>query len=189
MSYLVAFWNLENLFAPEGYPGREPWLAKALRRELAGWTEALFRRKIDQLAAIIRQMKAGAGPDILGVCEVENAFALQALADALNRALPARRYELVHVDSTRDQRGIDTAFLFDANGVSANRNELFSPARQGLGAHRRRLDGDEPRPRHAEAEARLRLRPGVHRSRRADRGLRGRQREPGARHRVPRRRH
>lgn len=126
MSYLVAFWNLENLFAPEGYPGREPWLAKALRRELAGWTEALFRRKIDQLAAIIRQMKAGAGPDILGVCEVENAFALQALADALNRALPARRYELVHVDSTRDQRGIDTAFLFDANGVSANRNELFS---------------------------------------------------------------
>ena len=83
MSYLVAFWNLENLFAPEGYPGREPWLAKALRRELAGWTEALFRRKIDQLAAIIRQMKAGAGPDILGVCEVENAFALQALAELL----------------------------------------------------------------------------------------------------------
>ncbi len=88
MSYLVAFWNLENLFAPEGYPGREAWLAKALQKELAGWSEALFRRKIDQLAVIIRQMKGGAGPDILGVCEVENAFVLQTLADALNRALP-----------------------------------------------------------------------------------------------------
>jgi predicted extracellular nuclease len=126
MPYLVAFWNLENLFAPEGHPGREAWLAKALQKELGGWSEALFRRKIDQLVAIVGRMKNGAGPDILGVCEVENGFALQALADALNAALPARRYEAVHVDSTRDQRGIDTAFLFDAAVVSAKRSELFS---------------------------------------------------------------
>ncbi len=126
MPYLVAFWNLENFFAPEGYTGREPWLAKALQRELSGWSEALFRRKLSQLVAIIRQMKGGNGPDILGVCEVENAFVLQALADALNLALPERRYEPLHVDSASDQRGIDTAFLFDANQVSARRDELFS---------------------------------------------------------------
>jgi predicted extracellular nuclease len=44
----------------------------------------------------------------------------------LNQALPARRYELVHVDSTRDQRGIDTAFLFDVAQFAAKRSELFS---------------------------------------------------------------
>jgi predicted extracellular nuclease len=126
MSYQIAFWNLENLFAPEGHPGREPWLAKALQKELSGWTETLFRRKVAQLGAIVGKMNGGAGPDILGVCEVENSFALQALADELNRLLPTRHFELVHVDSASDQRGIDTAFLFDALRVSARRDELFS---------------------------------------------------------------
>ncbi|ACB33438.1 Endonuclease/exonuclease/phosphatase [Leptothrix cholodnii SP-6] len=126
MSYLIAFWNLENLFAPEGHPGREPWLAAAMRRDLAGWTQALFDRKLDQLAAVIVQMKDGAGPDLLGVCEVENGYALQALADRLNALLPARRYAVVHVDSSRDQRGIDTAFIHDSLTLSAQPGELFS---------------------------------------------------------------
>lgn len=26
--YQVGFWNLENLFAPEGFAGREPWVAQ-----------------------------------------------------------------------------------------------------------------------------------------------------------------
>ena len=126
MPYLVAFWNLENFFAPEAYAGREPWVAKAMKKELSGWSEVLFKRKVAQLVSIIRQMKDATGPDLLGVCEVENQFALQALADALNVALPARQYELVHVDAAREQRGIDTAFLYDVKQLTANRNELFS---------------------------------------------------------------
>ena len=90
MAYLVAFWNLENLFAPEGFPGREPWIANAVRNDLRGWTQALFDQKVAQLASIIVQMKAGAGPDLLGVCEVENRFALEAVADQLNALRPAR---------------------------------------------------------------------------------------------------
>jgi predicted extracellular nuclease len=126
MAYLVAFWNLENLFAPEGFPGREPWIAEAVRNDLRGWTQALFDQKVAQLASIIVQMKAGAGPDLLGVCEVENHFALEAVANRLNALRPARNYQLVHVDSTRDQRGIDTAFIFDANVLATNLQELFS---------------------------------------------------------------
>lgn len=126
MPYLVAFWNLENFFAPEAYAGRELWVAKAMQKELSGWSDALFKRKVVQLVSIIRQMKDAAGPDILGVCEVENQFALQTLADGLNQALPGRQYELVHVDAVHEQRGIDTAFLFDAKQLTANRNELFS---------------------------------------------------------------
>lgn len=126
MSYLIAFWNLENLYAPEAFAEREPWIAEAVRAELAGWTQALFDLKVSQLASIIAQMKNGDGPDLLGVCEVENRFALQALAYRLNALRPNRSYQLVHVDSTRDKRGIDTAFLFDANVLSTNPNEVFS---------------------------------------------------------------
>ena len=126
MEYLTAFWNLENLFAPEGFPDRVPWIADAVGKDLAGWTPALFERKVGQLASIIVQMKGGNGPDLLGVCEVENRFALQAVADRLNALRPQRNYQLVHVDAAREQRGVDTAFIFDANVLAAKPQEIFS---------------------------------------------------------------
>lgn len=126
MEYLTAFWNLENLFAPEGFPDREPWIANAVGKDLVGWSQALFERKVAQLASIIVQMKGGNGPDLLGVCEVENRFALQAVADRLNALRPKRNYQLVHVDSSRDQRGVDTAFVFDANVLAVKSQEVFS---------------------------------------------------------------
>ena len=125
-TYSVAFWNLENLFAPEGFPDREPWLAEAVARELQGWTEALFARKIAQLTLGIASINGGAGPDLLGVCEVENRFALDRLIEALNVALPSRRYGVVHADSSKDRRGIDTAFLFDTQRLATNPAEVFS---------------------------------------------------------------
>ena len=124
--YYLAFWNLENLFAPEGFAGREPWIAKAVGPDLRGWTDTLFSRKISQLTRVITAMNNGAGPDLLGVCEVENRFCLERLAASLNTALPQRDYQLVHVDATRDHRGIDTAFLFDARRLGTNPAEVFS---------------------------------------------------------------
>lgn len=122
----VAFWNLENLFAPEGHPGREPWIEKAMARDLTGWTQGLLDTKVARLASIVGQMKGGAGPDLLGVCEVENAFVLQQLTAALNAALPGRSYDVAHVDSTRDQRGIDTAFVFDSGTFTVDPAAIFS---------------------------------------------------------------
>jgi endonuclease/exonuclease/phosphatase family metal-dependent hydrolase len=125
-TYCLAFWNLENLFAPEGYRGREPWIAEAVGRDLEGWTEALFQRKIGQLVKGIAAMNGGAGPDLLAVCEVENRFALDHLTEALRPALPARTYGVVHADSSKDRRGIDTAFLFDTRRLETNPAEVFS---------------------------------------------------------------
>jgi len=70
--YFVGFWNLENLFAPEGFPGRLEWLEKRVSSDLRDRTEALFQRKISQLATVIQSMNDDAGPDILGVCEVKH---------------------------------------------------------------------------------------------------------------------
>lgn len=125
-SYFVAFWNVENLFAPEGFAGREPWLANAIAKDLSGWTDALFERKLSQIAPIVAQMNDGAGPDLLGLCEVENRWVLEALASQLNDRLPGRAYGVVHADAERDHRGIDTAFIHDQNRLTARLDEFFS---------------------------------------------------------------
>jgi endonuclease/exonuclease/phosphatase family metal-dependent hydrolase len=126
MNYRICFWNLENLFAPENFPTREPWIARTIASDLAGWTDALFRRKISQLATIIAQLANGAGPDILGVCEVENRFVLDVLAEEISGRLAARNYGVVHADSTLDKRGIDTAFIVDQNVFTVEPNTIFS---------------------------------------------------------------
>lgn len=125
-NHFVSSWNLENLFAPEGFPGREPWLAKNLATELKGWTQALFDTKIKQLASIIRRMNNSQGPDVLAVCEVENAYVMQQLSGQLNCQLQQRDYAVVHVDSTQDQRGIDTAFIYDSRKYAVDPNAIFS---------------------------------------------------------------
>ena len=125
-NHFVAFWNLENLFAPEGFPNREPWIAKQIASDLNGWTQALFDTKINQLTSIIQQMNGAQGPDILGVCEIENAFVLQQLAAGLNGQLNNRHYTVAHADSTQDRRGIDTAFVFDSAKYTVDPNTIFS---------------------------------------------------------------
>lgn len=126
MNHFVAFWNLENLFAPEDYTDREPWIAKRLASDLKGWTQQLFETKINQLTSIIRQMNDNQGPDILGVCEVENAYVLQELATQLNGQLNTRNYMLAHFDSSRDHRGIDTAFVYDSKKYIVDPGTIFS---------------------------------------------------------------
>lgn len=110
VKHYLAFWNLENLFDIEDSPRRSEKLARAVGQDLKGWTPALLDRKVAQLAAIICQMNAGRGPDLLGVSEVENEYVVGRLAEAL--APLGRSYGVVHSD-TKDQRGIDVAFIYD----------------------------------------------------------------------------
>ena len=110
----VAWWNVENLFDEENAPvSRRPdKVTRAIGADIVGWTPQLRDRKIDQLASVIARMNNAAGPDLLGVCEVETRFVLERLAARVNALVPARAYELVHAD-TVDARGIDVAFLYD----------------------------------------------------------------------------
>ncbi len=115
MTHYAAFWNLENLFDIENSPRRSDKLARTLGKELKGWSQAVFDRKLSQLASIIVKFNDGSGPDILGVCEVENLFVLEQLREAAS--VPGRQYGIAHTD-TLDERGIDVAFLFDQNRYS-----------------------------------------------------------------------
>ena len=136
-SYYVAFWNLENLFDVDGSPARPEWLQRALARELAGWNTEVLDLKISQLARIIRQMNGGAGPDVLGVCEIENEHVLRLLIDAL--ALTTRDYDVAHAD-TSDERGIDVAFLFDR--AIFEKREQFSQVILATQRHARPVPGN-----------------------------------------------
>ena len=107
----IAWWNLENLFDHVNAP-REPELARRIGRELRGWTIPVRDRKLDRLASAIRSMFDGGGPDLLGVCEVENEDVLQLLVDRID--VPGRSYQVVGHDS-RDARGIDVSFIVDEN--------------------------------------------------------------------------
>jgi predicted extracellular nuclease len=113
----IAFWNMENLFERENDPNRPPELQSELASELRGWTAAIRNQKISNLASIINQMFGGQGPDLLGVCEVENEAVVQRLADQIN--IPGRNYGVVTHNSP-DARGIDVSFIFDQNALQAS---------------------------------------------------------------------
>lgn len=123
-TYFVAWWNVENLFDYEGSPRRTEKLERALGKSLDGWTPELRDRKIDRLASVIAQMNGGRGPDLLGVCEVENKWVLDRLRGAIEKKLDERRYAVAHAD-TRDNRGIDVAFVYDKDLFNAPAKERF----------------------------------------------------------------
>jgi predicted extracellular nuclease len=109
-TYYVAFWNVENLFDVENSPRRSDKLKRVIGKSLKGWSDDKLDAKISQLASIIRRMNAGKGPDLLGVCEVENEHVVNLLVQAISGG--QRNYRVVHED-TQDQRGIDVAFIYD----------------------------------------------------------------------------
>lgn len=109
--HFIYWWNLENLFDVENSALRPDWLQRQLRSELKGWSDVVLDRKITNIAWILQKMNDGKGPDIMGVCEVENAAVVQVLMDKVGLVLN-RNYKVLHHDSS-DKRGIDIAIIYD----------------------------------------------------------------------------
>ncbi|MBK6477935.1 MAG: endonuclease/exonuclease/phosphatase [Saprospiraceae bacterium] len=107
----IYWWNLENLFDVQNSPRRPEWLQKELKSELKNWDEALLDKKIANLCSVIKKFNQGLGPDILGVCEIENEFVVKKLMDRVGQELN-RSYKVLHKD-TKDQRGIDISIIYD----------------------------------------------------------------------------
>lgn len=102
----VAFWNVQNLFDTTASP-----IAADLEfTPQQGWTEEVFALKIANLAKIIKQMHSGTGPDLLGLCEVENKEVVERLMSEIGRS----DYRIAHIDSP-DIRGIDCSLIYSIN--------------------------------------------------------------------------
>jgi predicted extracellular nuclease len=103
----VAFYNLENLFDTEDDPkiNDEEFLPNGTYQ----WTKERYNRKLANMSQAIDQLGDEDGPEILGVCEVENRRVLEDLV--ATATLKKKGYGIVHADSP-DQRGIDVALIY-----------------------------------------------------------------------------
>ena len=106
--FFVANWNVENLFDTVDDPDNDGDDEFLPNNPTTRWTQVRYETKLDNLAQVINGMNQGAGPDILGIEEVENEDVVRDLVDRLT----VKSYGIVHVDSP-DPRGIDTAMLFN----------------------------------------------------------------------------
>lgn len=111
--HFIYWWNLENLFDVANSKDRPDWLQKKIKRELKGWTATVLNKKIANIASILQKMNNGLGPDILGVCEIENEAVVQRLMDKVGKVLN-RSYKVLHHNS-KDKRGIDIAIIYDSD--------------------------------------------------------------------------
>lgn len=68
--YTIAFYNVENLFDTINDPLKmdEDYLSNGKYH----WNSTRYYVKIKNLAKAIKELGNGTGPDLLGLCEVEN---------------------------------------------------------------------------------------------------------------------
>lgn len=103
----IAFYNLENLFDTINDPVKndEEFLPEGERK----WTGDKYRDKLEKLSTVIEKLGDSDGPEILGVCEIENKNVLNDLIKT--EKLTERGYAIAHVESP-DLRGVDVGLLY-----------------------------------------------------------------------------
>ncbi len=106
---VVAFYNQENLFDVKDDPENDD--SEFLPSSKKEWTEERFEKKIFNMARVIRSMNNSNGPDILGLCEVENQSVLETM---VAKHLADLGYQIVYKESP-DKRGIDVGLIFKQN--------------------------------------------------------------------------
>ncbi|MFZ1279934.1 MAG: hypothetical protein WAR59_03800, partial [Ignavibacteriaceae bacterium] len=104
----VAHWNVENLFdnIDDDKVIDEEFLSDGTKE----WTDERIEKKLYSLSRIIRSMNDNAGPDLLGVCEVEHQYLLDSL---VNNYLSDKFYKVSYLESP-DGRGIDNGIIYNS---------------------------------------------------------------------------
>ena len=82
------------------------------------WTEKRFDEKLNKIAKVVIASCEFSMPDVVGFCEIENRFVLEALTE--QTPLSTFNYHIIHKDSP-DERGIDVALIY--------RTERLTPIR------------------------------------------------------------
>ncbi|MBT8265739.1 MAG: endonuclease [Bacteroidia bacterium] len=122
--FTVAFYNLENLFDThdDHLTNDDDFLPDSERR----WTKKRYQKKLRKLGYTISQIglkSTNKLPVIVGLAEVENKLVLRDLVNS--KFLKNEGYAFVHYDSP-DERGIDTALLYNSKFFEVINTEVFS---------------------------------------------------------------
>ncbi len=122
-THTLVFYNLENIFDTQDDPRTldDDFTPKGVKK----WTPKRYRRKLRKLANTLNKVgksTSGRIPAFIGVAEVENR---KVLKDLINTR-PLNRYSMgiVHHDSP-DERGIDTALLYDPEYFQVIKSEAI----------------------------------------------------------------
>ncbi len=120
----IAFYNLENLFdvTDDHLINDEDFLPTSKRK----WTPKRYDNKLRKLSFAISNIgrkETGKHPAIVGLAEVENARVVEDLLNA--KHLEEYNYSYVHYNSP-DERGIDTALIYDVDMFQVLHSETFS---------------------------------------------------------------
>lgn len=106
----IAFYNQENLFDTIDDPTKDD--NEFLPQSAKQWNTEKYKNKLANMSAVIAAMNEEKAPDILGMCEVENA---QVLTDLItHQNLKGEKYKFVHFEGP-DKRSIDNALLYKGN--------------------------------------------------------------------------
>ena len=120
----LAFYNLENLFDTLKDPNilDDDFTPHGDLK----WNHERYTQKLNGLAKTIAQVgkaETGQAPALIGVAEVENKKVLNDLLQT--EALQELNYDYVHHNSP-DERGIDTALLYDKNRFEVLESRSYS---------------------------------------------------------------
>ena len=93
-SYVIGFYNLENLFDTVHDEGKNDY--QYLPDGQNQWTEAKYRKKLQNMATVIRAMKEEnkRWHTVLGVSEIENRHVLEDLVS--QPEILAANFQIVH---------------------------------------------------------------------------------------------
>jgi predicted extracellular nuclease len=147
-SLVIAWWNMENAFDTVNNADPLPRFGRDDEFTPEGaknWTGQRYDQKLKNMATAIRSMHQGAGPDILGMCEVENEGVVH---DLVTRYLTDLDYAIAYHESP-DARGIDVGFIYKRNRLTqlslgarvVPSGEGESPTRDVVFVEFRRPDG------------------------------------------------
>jgi len=129
-SYVIGFYNLENLFDTYHDEGKNDY--EYLPDGSNQWTEAKYQKKLQNMSRVIAEMKAdnGVWHTVLGVSEIENRHVLEDLVS--QPSIAEANYQIVHYDGP-DRRGVDVALLYKPEQFKVLATEsipfTFSPSR------------------------------------------------------------
>jgi len=106
-AYSIAFYNVENLFnTKDDSDAKDEEFTPTGKKK---WTAQRYEDKLKRLGKVMQELGDADGPELLGLCEVENADALQDLLEV--GGLAEKGYAAIHTDSP-DPRGIDVCVLY-----------------------------------------------------------------------------
>lgn len=116
----LVFYNVENFFDCENDPkvNDEEFLPEGSRY----WTHYRFNEKAKNLHKVLSAIGEFSFPDIIGMCEVENALVL----DYLLKKTPMKSVPLAYVHKeSSDPRGIDVCILYRTDKLKLLRSEFI----------------------------------------------------------------